>query len=133
MQAKPNLVPDCDIHGEPMYREECRASALGLDGSRDLHIWRCGREGCGRFFYGTVGYRYRNQTAGGATRTPRCPREGAYLVVKRAFGSYICPVAGCITTELWTTTLSGIAKSKDGSSDVEHLEVVPHGLGIFRP
>lgn len=124
MRAKSDLVPDCDVHGEPMYPDECRASALGLEGNRDLYIWRCGRAGCGRFFYGTVGYRYRSQTAGTADRTPRCPREGAYLVVQRAFGSYICPVAGCISKELWTATLSGKAISKEASSNVQHPEVV---------
>lgn len=132
MRAKSDLVPDCDVHGEPMYRDECRASALGLDGSRDLHVWRCAREGCSRYFYGTVGYRYPNQTAGTAAGTPRCPREGGYLVVQRTLGSYICPVARCPNRKPWTAISSRKAKAGDESCDLKHPEMVPQGLDIFR-
>jgi hypothetical protein len=37
VRAKPDLVPDCDVHGEPMYRDQCPASLLGLEGSRDVN------------------------------------------------------------------------------------------------
>lgn len=79
MKPKPDLIPDCDIHGEPMYRDECPASALGLEGHRDLIVWRCAHKGCGRYFYGTVGYRYCMQMAGARGSTPQCPQEGAFL------------------------------------------------------
>ena len=101
MRAKPNLVPDCDVHGEPMFRDEYPASALGLEGRRDIIIWRCTREGCGRYFYGTVGYRDCPDIARTRTTTVRCREDGAYLVVQRARGSYICPVAGCTSIEPW--------------------------------
>lgn len=100
MKAKSDLVPDCDIHGEPMYLDERPASALGLAGNRDVITWRCAQPGCGRFFYGTVGYRY-TPAAGTDALTPRCKMEGAFLVVQEILGSYICPVAGCKTVDAW--------------------------------
>ena len=100
MRAKPDLMPDCDIHGEPMYRDECPAHMLGLKGSRDLIIWRCSHTGCGRFFYGTVGYRSIGPVAD-VEPTPQCDQERAFLVVQRDLGSYICPVAGCSTVQIW--------------------------------
>ena len=84
-----------------MDREECPASILGLHGQRDILVWRCGHPGCGRYFYGTVGYRYNVQTAYSKGRTPQCTREGAFLVAQRALGLYVCPVAGCSGTEQW--------------------------------
>ena len=101
VRAKSGLVPDCDVHGEPMYLDERPASALGLEGDRDLIFWRCAREGCGRFFYGTVGYRYCPAVAGTGPSTPRCTREGAFLVAQQILGRYICPVAGCKTLQAW--------------------------------
>jgi hypothetical protein len=101
MKAKPDLVPDCDVHGEPMYRDECAASVLGLEGSRDVIVWRCCHQGCGRYFHGTAGYRNCPPAADNGILTPRCAREGAFLIVQRTLGSYICPVAGCTKTEPW--------------------------------
>lgn len=99
MRAKVDLVPDCDVHGEPMYRDECPASVLGLPGSRDVIVWRCAQQGCGRYFEGSVGYRHCPPVAG--TPTPRCLRDGAFLVVQRAVGLYLCPVAGCTNGQAW--------------------------------
>ena len=101
MKAKPDLVPDCDVHGVSMSLDECPASALGLEGRRDIIVWRCVHPGCGRFFYGTVGYRYTPGFAGPETPTPRCKREGAFLVAQQAQGASICPVAGCRTVQPW--------------------------------
>jgi hypothetical protein len=101
MRAKPDLVPDCDVHGEPMYRDESPASALGLKGNRDVIAWHCVHEGCGRYFHGTVGYRYCPRSTAPVTPTPHCEHESAFLVVQRALGSYICPVAGCSTAQVW--------------------------------
>jgi hypothetical protein len=100
VRAKPELVPDCDIHGEPMSRGECPASELGLRGSRDMIVWRCGHAGCKRYFEGAVGYRDCSAD-GGEVAPPRCPREGAFLVLQRAMGSYVCPVDGCKTVQSW--------------------------------
>ena len=77
MRAKPDLVPDCDVHGEPMYRDECAASALGLKGDREEVVWRCPHEECGRYFHGTVGYRSHVTIASRAIPTPRCERGGS--------------------------------------------------------
>ena len=101
MRAKPDLVPDCDIHGEPMFRHEVPASALGLEERRDIIVWRCEHGGCRRYFYGTVGYRECPELAAPKTSTPRCSDEGAYMVAQRPLGSYICPVAGCPSIEPW--------------------------------
>ena len=101
MRAKPDLVPDCDVHGEPIYRDECAASALGLKGDREEVVWRCPYEECGRYFHGTVGYRSHVTIASRAIPTPRCEREGAFLVVQHTLGSYICPVAGCPMSAGW--------------------------------
>jgi hypothetical protein len=103
VRAKTDLVPDCDLHGLPMYREQCRASALGFTDQRDIHIWRCVREGCGRYFYGTVGYRHLSQCASTPIETPRCVGDGAYLVAQRNLGLYICPIDGCTNAQPWTT------------------------------
>src|SRR5438046_1208279 len=105
MRSKPELVPDCDVHGEPMYRDESPAFALGLKGNRDVVVWRCGRERCGRYFHGTVGYRYCPRPSAPATPTPHCEHESAFLVVQRALGSYICPVDGCGTAEVWQSSV----------------------------
>jgi len=99
VRAKPDLIPDCDVHGEPMVQDECPASLLGLEGSRDLLIWRCTRSGCGRYFHGTVGYRDAGSSAVVNTGAPKCAREGAFLVVQGALGVRICPVAGCHTVQ----------------------------------
>jgi len=101
VRAKPDLVPDCDVHGEPMYRDECAASAVGLKGDREEVVWRCPHEECGRYFHGTVGYRSHVAIASRAIPTPRCEREGAFLVVQHTLGSYICPVAGCPMSAGW--------------------------------
>lgn len=105
MRSKPDLVPDCDVHGEPMYRDESPASALGLKGNRDVIVWRCAREGCGRYFHGTVGYRYCPRPSAPVTPTPHCEHEAAFLVAQRALGSYICPVAGCSTAQTWQASV----------------------------
>jgi hypothetical protein len=112
MRAKPDLVPDCDIHGEPMYRDECPARAFGLEEPRDLIVWRCAREGCGRYFQGILGYCYRASAAEACPPTPRCHREGAFLVVQRALGSYICPVAGCTIVRDWQVPDSPLIRSR---------------------
>ncbi len=111
MRAKSDLIPDCDIHGEPMHRDECPASVLGLEGRRDLHVWRCGHPGCGRYFYGTVGYCDNTQKGHANGRSSRCSREGAFLVAQRALGRYICPVAGCNETEPWHAAQPALAAS----------------------
>ena len=95
MRAKPDLVPDCDLHREPMYRQECRPSELGLEGERDVIVWRCAHPGCGRYFLGTVGYQSYPPLAIASDPARRCARHGAFLVAQGAFGSFICPVAGC--------------------------------------
>lgn len=101
MRAKPDLVPDCDVHGEPMYRDELPASELGLEGSRDVIVWRCGCHGCRRYFEGGVGYRDTNSGRGRVESTPRCANDRAFLVVQRTLNEYICPVAGCATVHAW--------------------------------
>ncbi|HLK47331.1 MAG TPA: hypothetical protein VKT49_04300 [Bryobacteraceae bacterium] len=101
MRAKPDLVPDCDVHGKPMYRDERPASELGLAGSRDVIVWRCCCEGCRRYFEGATGYRDARPSGVEADLTPRCPNDGAFLVAQRARDSYICPVAGCSTVHAW--------------------------------
>jgi len=101
MRAKPDLIPDCDVHGEPMVRDELPASALGLEGRRDVVFWRCDHNGCGRYFHGTVGYRDFPAALGNRIPTLRCEREGAFLIVQSNLGSYICPVAGCSTVQEW--------------------------------
>src|SRR5215831_5600554 len=87
MRAKSGLVPDCDVHGEPMYLAECPGSVFGL-ANRDIHVWRCAREDCDRYFYGTV-------------QAPRCASEGAFLVAQQSLGLYVCPVDGCNTIRPW--------------------------------
>ncbi len=104
MRAKADLVPDCDVHGEPMYRADCPASVLGLKGSRDVTIWRCAHGGCSRFFEGAIGYRHMAAERGALT--PRCTREGAFLVAQGKLGKYVCPVAGCRSEEAWTRVQS---------------------------
>ena len=99
MRAKADLVPDCDVHGETMSREECSAVSLGLPGSRDVIVWRCRHDGCGRYFEGGVGYR--NISAAEVTPGPRCARDRAFLVVQRALSRSICPVAGCTNEQPW--------------------------------
>lgn len=97
MRAKPDLVPDCDVHGKPMCRVQSSGSALGL-GHRDIYVWRCAQQGCSRYFYGTVGYGPSDHEDNKALR---CLREGAYLVAQRDLGVYICPVDGCSTAQPW--------------------------------
>src|SRR5947209_15651402 len=99
MRAKPGLVPDCDVHGEPMFRDECDARSLGLPGDRDIIMWRCARPGCGRVFEGAIGYVDCPPHA--CSPTPQCAREGAFLVAQWAIGRYLCPVAGCTTEQAW--------------------------------
>ena len=99
VRAKPDLVPDCDVHGQPMYRDECPAGALGLPGTRDVIVWRCAHPGCARYFEGAVGYRRCAHPDG--SPTPRCARDRAFLVVQRAQRQYICPVAGCPNRQQW--------------------------------
>ena len=101
MRAKPDLVPDCDVHGRAMRREEWPAAALGMNGNRDVLAWCCTLDGCGRFFHGAVGYQYRPPRAQEGLPTPRCDREGAFLVAQRDLESYICPVDGCYGAQLW--------------------------------
>jgi hypothetical protein len=101
MRAKPDLTPDCDVHGEPMYKTECPASVLGMDKRTDITFWSCSHRGCSRYFHGTLGYRYLDLPKGAGSQTPRCSNEGAYMVVQRALGSYICPVAGCKKERAW--------------------------------
>ena len=99
MRAKSGLVPDCDVHGEPMYLAECPGSVFGI-ANRDIHVWRCAREDCDRYFYGTVGYRY-TMEANGTAQAPRCASEGAFLVAQQSLGLYVCPVDGCNTIRPW--------------------------------
>ena len=106
MRAKAELIPDCDIHGEAMYRNERPARELGLAGSRDVVVWCCALPGCRRYFEGSVGYRDALPGSCETRATPRCHHEGAFLVVQRRLGSYICPVAGCTTVSLWNTGIS---------------------------
>lgn len=80
---------------------ECSPSVLGLAGDRDVIVWRCARDGCGRYFFGTVGYRNCPGFASKGVPTPRCRREGALLVVQRALSRYVCPVDGCKTAQAW--------------------------------
>jgi len=101
MRAKPDLIPDCDVHGEPMFRDELPASELGLEGHRDVVFWRCLNKGCGRYFHGTVGYRDFPAAVSKRNPTVHCEREGAFLIVQRDLGSYICPVAGCTRVQEW--------------------------------
>jgi hypothetical protein len=117
MRAKPDLVPDCDVHGEPMCRDEPPASALGFKGDRDVIVWRCAREGCRRYFHGTVGYRYSPRPPAPVAPTPHCEHEAAFLVVQRALGSYICPVAGCNTAQVWQASVAPLSgpRSERGS------------------
>jgi hypothetical protein len=84
-----------------MYKTECPASVLGMDKRTDITIWSCSHRGCQRYFHGTLGYRYIDLPNGAGSPTPRCSHEGAYLVVQRALGSYICPVAGCTKERAW--------------------------------
>jgi hypothetical protein len=104
MRAKPDLVPDCDVHGAPMCRVECSGAALGL-GPRDIYIWRCPEQGCNRYFYGSSGYGHVG-CLHDPNLAPQCMREGAYLVVQRRLGLYICPVVGCTTAEPWISHAS---------------------------
>ena len=106
MRAKPELIPDCDIHGEAMHRDERPARELGLAGSRDVIVWCCAVAGCRRYFEGSVGYRDVPLPGSERHPTPQCRQEGAFLVVQRNLGSYICPVAGCATTHSWNTSVS---------------------------
>jgi hypothetical protein len=121
MRAKPDLVPDRDLDGEPMYLDERPASAVGLPGHRDEIIWRCARENCGRFFQGTVGYRFLPESANRGTHTsaPRCEREGAFLVVQRTLGSYVCPVAGCMTVQAWEVSDEPVIANASAQHQVE--------------
>ena len=115
MKAKPDLVPDCDVHGAPMFLDECSPSTLGLEGSHDLIVWRCAHPGCGRYFYGTLGYRYSPPFTRTAAGTPRCKREGAFLVVQEARGLSICPVAGCNTAQPWQASIEPLFVATSGS------------------
>ena len=101
MRAKSDLIPDCDVHGEPMVRDERPASALGLEGHREELFWRCAREGCGRYFHGSLGYRRLLPVDSNVCESLHCGRDGAFLVVQKSFGSYVCPVAGCQNTQNW--------------------------------
>lgn len=114
MRAKPDLTPDCDVHGEPMYKTECPASVLGMAKRTDITIWSCSRRGCQRYFHGTQGYRYLDLPKGEDAPTPRCANEGAYLVVQRALRSYICPVDGCTKKSAWQAP-KGIAADTDAA------------------
>jgi len=107
-----------------MYLDECPAWVLGLDGRRDLHVWCCAHQGCGRYFYGTVGYRYKPPTVNTDGRTVQCSREGAYLVAQRALGRYICPVSGCHESEPWPASdhrLAAFNKRTEARSLPSHL------------
>lgn len=101
MKAKPDLIPDCDVHGTPMYRDQCRGWELGLKDGRDVVVWRCAESGCHRYFLGTLGYRSCDPIGDQGEPTPRCAREGAFLVVQRAWNVSICPVDGCATKQPW--------------------------------
>jgi hypothetical protein len=101
MRAKPDLIPDCDVHGTPMYRDQCRGWELGLTDGRDVVVWRCSHHDCGRYFLGTLGYCSCIPADDQAPPTPRCAREGAFLVVQRAWNLSICPVDGCPTKQPW--------------------------------
>ena len=101
MKAKPDLTPDCDVHGEPMYKTECWAPALGMEKQTDVTIWSCSHRGCQRYFHGKVGYRNLDGPKNAGSPTPQCSHEGAYLVVQRALGVHICPVAGCAEKRPW--------------------------------
>jgi ClpX C4-type zinc finger len=135
MRSKPDLVPDCDVHGEPMYRDESPASALGLKGNRDVIVWRCAREGCGRYFHGTVGYRYCPRPSALVTPTPHCEHEAAFLVVQRALGSYICPVAGCSTAQVWQASVAPLRGARSAriepNSSTSSYGHHPSGRGSF--
>jgi hypothetical protein len=139
MRAKPELVPDCDVHGEPMYRDESPAFALGLKGNRDVIVWRCAREGCGRYFHGTVGYRYCPRPSAPATPTPHCEHESAFLVVQRALGSYICPVDGCGTAQVWQSSVAPSTGARSAriepnlpTSSYGHLQSGREGLAFSK-
>lgn len=124
MRAKLDLVPDCDVHGEPMYLDECSPSALGLEGVRDVIVWRCAHDGCGRYFLGTVGYRDCPGFVGKGVPTPRCRRESAFLVAQRALSLYVCPVGGCKTVQGWEASkqpLIGTSIASQGGELAGHL------------
>jgi len=139
MRAKPDLVPDCDVHGEPMYRDESPASALGLKGNRDVIVWRCARKECERYFHGTVGYRYCPRSSAPVTPTPHCEHEKAFLVVQRALGSYICPVDDCGTAQVWQSSLvpstgarSARIEPHYSTSNCGHLQSGREGLAFSK-
>ena len=104
-----------------MYRDERPAHVLGLEGSRDLLIWRCPRDGCGRYFYGTVGYGYCSDHIRTGAPSPRCTREDAFLVVQRALSLYICPVAGYKRVQVWQDPQRAIDKQEIASQGAELL------------
>ena len=126
MRARPDLVPDCDVHGEPMYRDESPATALGLRGNRDVIVWRCAHEGCGRYFHGTVGYRYCPPSSVPASPTPHCERESAFLVVQRTLRSYICPVDGCSTAQAWQASAAPLTGARSARIEL-NLPTSNHG------
>jgi hypothetical protein len=120
MRAKPDLAPDCDVHGEAMVRDERPALTLGLEGYRDELFWRCARDGCHRYFHGSLGYRDLSQVESNADNsTMRCERDGAFLVVQKVIGSYICPVAGCQSFHDWQMPERDSAERE--SRDAEQL------------
>jgi hypothetical protein len=80
---KPNLVPDCDVHGSPMERHGALTrNRLEEAQTRDVEVWRCQTSSCDRYFYEDVGY----QTLKGAVATdepsPACERHGTKMVVQ---------------------------------------------------
>jgi len=104
-----------------MVLEEVHPLAFGLEGRREVLVWRCSHKGCERYFYGTVGYQDRNPAAAAVTLSPRCPKDGAFLVVQQATRRFICPVAGCDKAETWNVS---------DSPGEEHGEYAEHaGVG----
>ena len=129
MRAKSGLVPDCDVHGEPMYLAECPGSVFGL-ANRDIHVWRCAREDCDRYFYGTVGYRY-TMEANGTAQAPRCASEGAFLVAQQSLGLYVCPVDGCNTIRPWMPREQASSREEKNRGKVVAAMASVHAPQLF--
>ena len=107
MTAKPDLIPDCDVHGTPLTKTEYPGAEMGQQ-EDVIEVWRCTRAGCRRLFYGDSGYGSLGGAAGAEEVKPQCPKHGAFLVVQAVHQTYVCPVDGCRETRPWPTPTQGM-------------------------
>lgn len=100
--GKPNLVPECDVHGSRMTRwvASTRNSLEEAQG-REVEVWRCPTPSCDRYYYENVAYQTSKGAVGTDEPSPLCECHGTKMVVQSRLSQYICPVEGCGEQQQW--------------------------------